>query len=78
MDEFTGDKIRTALNLCKIRIANLEDSKDSSDELSVIYNKLVVEKAVLEHQTASASESIIAKIKKMLPKKNKTLISDWF
>lgn len=78
MDEFTGEKIRTALELCKIRISNLEESKDSSDELSVIYNKLIVEKAVLEHSIASSSESILAKIKKILPKKNKNLISDWF
>lgn len=62
----------------ELQLAKLEAHVDKSNVCSDLYNKVVLEKAVLNKELQDfENDTITAKIKKIIPHK-KTLICDYF
>ena len=66
------------INQKEIQLAKLKEHMDKSSVCSDLYNKVVLEKAILKKQLEDMNKnSIIENIKSLLPRK-KTLICDYF
>ena len=62
----------------EIQLAKLKPHVDKSTICSELYNKVVLEKAILTKQLEDAKKSNIIEGFKNLKKKKKTLICDYF
>lgn len=75
------DKTKDLKNSIKekeIQLAKLQAHVDKSTVCSDLYNKVVLEKAILNKELQdSVSETFLTKVKKLVPRK-KTLICDYF
>ena len=62
----------------EIQLAKLKEHDDKSTVCSDLYNKVVLEKAILKKQLADLNNNkVISIVKNLLPRK-KTLICDYF
>lgn len=63
----------------EIQLAKLRNHIDKSDVCSDLYNKILIEKAILKKQLEdSEKNTFINKIKNLVPRKNEKLICDYF
>ena len=67
--------------LLKIKIENLKPHTDESERMNNMYNRMLIEKAIVKNELdelGKARPNIIQKIANILKPKNKKLISDYF
>ena len=74
-------RLKQTLAMLKIKIDNLKPHIETSDRLNGMYNKLLIEKAIIKNEIDSLNKSkpgLFEKLTKLIRPKNKTLISDYF
>ncbi len=72
------DNIRNAMLLCQMRLKNLKPNIEHSTSLSEIYNRTLIEKAVLNNELTKEKPSFLKKfIHKFIVGKHKR-ICDYF
>ena len=74
-------RLKQTLAMLKMKIDNLKPHIETSDRLNGMYNKLLIEKAIIKNEIDSLNKSkpgLFEKLTKLIRPKNKTLISDYF
>ena len=72
------DKLIISIKEKEIQLLKLKEHIDKSEVCSDLYNKMLIEKAVLKKQLDDLqNRSIVGRIKHLLPKREK-LICDYF
>jgi len=72
------DKLKSDIKEKEIQLSKLKFHVDKSTVCSDLYNKVVLEKAILNKELQDIENGgILAKIKNLMPRK-KTLICDYF
>lgn len=73
------DKLIASIREKEIQLAKLREHIDKSDVCSDLYNKVLVEKAILKKQLDDLREnSLVNRIKHLLPHRGEKLICDYF
>ncbi len=72
------DNIRHAMLCCQLRLKNLKPHIEQSSNLSEIYNKVLVEKAILRNELIEQKPSLLQKIVNKFFVKNEKRICDYF
>lgn len=63
----------------EIQLAKLKEHIDKSEVCSDLYNKLLLEKAILKKQLEDLNNNtLVNRIKNFIPRRNKKLICDYF
>lgn len=76
--EIRKKNIKLSIKEKEAQLAKLKLHVDKSETCSTIYNKIVLDKAILKKELDDMDKNpVVEKIKKILPKKEK-LISDYF
>ena len=72
------EKLKSSIREKEIQLSKLKEHIDKSEVCSDLYNKMLIEKAVLKKQLEDLqNKSIVNRIKHLLPKREK-LICDYF
>ena len=72
------DKLTISIREKELQLSKLKEHIDKSEVCSDLYNKMLIEKAVLKKQLDDLqNKSIVNRIKHLLPKKER-LICDYF
>jgi agmatine/peptidylarginine deiminase len=72
------EKLKISIREKEIQLSKLKEHIDKSEICSDLYNKMLIEKAVLKKQLEDLqNKSIVNRIKHLLPKREK-LICDYF
>ena len=71
-------ELQKEIDLCKIKLANLQNRLDESEEANTVYNRLLVEKAVLEDRLKKKPERLFKKIKELFATNKEKRICDFF
>ena len=61
----------------ELQLAKLKEHIDKSSVCADLYNKVILEKAILKKELKDSKNSIVDNVKKLFPRK-KTLICDYF
>ena len=61
----------------ELQLAKLKEHIDKSSVCAELYNKVILEKAILKKELQDSKNSIVDNVKKLFPRK-KTLICDYF
>lgn len=72
------DNIKHAMMLCQMRLKNLQPHLEHSSNLSEIYNRVLVEKAILRNELTQEKPSFFEKIINKLVVRKKKRICDYF
>lgn len=72
------DKIRHDILLCKMRLKNLEPHIENSPNLSEIYNKVIIEKALLHNQLRNERHTLFDKFAELFKPHGEKRICDYF
>lgn len=78
MNKEMFEKTKSAITLCKIRLENLKSRLEESHETNIVYNRLLIEKAVLEHNIKPNGFAFINKFKRLFTRKENKRICDYF
>lgn len=78
MNKDMAQKTKNAVNLCKVKLENLKSRLDSSNEANIVYNRIMIEKAVLEDSLKSKPFDFLLNIKKYFVKNEDKRICDFF
>lgn len=73
-----AEKTKNSINLCKVKLENLKSRLDESKEANIVYNRILIEKAVLEQSLKTNPFEFVKKIKKYFVKKEDKRICDFF
>ena len=72
------EKLKISIREKEIQLSKLKEHIDKSEVCSDLYNKMLIEKAVLKKQLEDLqNKSLVNRIKHLLPKREK-LICDYF
>ena len=74
-------RLKQTMAMLKIKIENLKPHIETSERLNGMYNKLLIEKAIIKNELDNlnkAKPSLIERFTKLIRPKNKALISDYF
>lgn len=71
-------KTKNAINLCKVKLENLKSRLHESNESNIVYNRILIEKAVLEDNLKRKPFNFIFSLKKYFVKKENRRICDYF
>lgn len=72
------EKLKSSIREKEIQLSKLKEHIDKSEVCSDLYNKMLIEKAVLKKQLEELqNKSLVNRIKHLLPKREK-LICDYF
>lgn len=71
------DKTKSAVNLCRVKLENLKSRLNKSNEANIVYNRVLIEKAVLEHDMKKNPFEFFDNIKRIFTKEEKR-ICDYF
>ena len=73
------DKLIASIREKEIQLAKLREHIDKSDVCSDLYNKVLVEKAILKKQLDDLrNNTLVNRIKHLLPRRDEKLICDYF
>ena len=78
MNRQMSEKTKIAINLCKVKLENLKSRLDESVESNIVYNRILVEKAVLEDSLKKKPFSKLLGVKKYFVSKDNKRICDFF
>ena len=74
-------RLRQTMALLNIKIENLKEHAQSSDRINNMYNRMLIEKAIIKNELDNLGRKkpgILKKIVNLIKPKNKKLISDYF
>ena len=74
-------RLKQTMALLKIKIENLNPHVESSDRINSMYNKMLIEKAIVKNELDNLGRKktgLFEKLFKLVRPKNKKLISDYF
>ncbi len=74
-------RLKQTMALLKIKIENLKPHVESSDRINSMYNKMLIEKAIVKNELDNLGRKktgLFEKLFKLVRPKNKKLISDYF
>ncbi len=72
------EKLKISIREKEIQLSKLKEHIDKSEVCADLYNKMLIEKAVLKKQLEDLqNKSLVSRIKHLLPKREK-LICDYF
>ncbi len=71
-------RLKQTMAILKIKIEKLKPHIDESERLNSMYNKMLIEKAILKNEIDKTSPTFFQKFTKMFRPRNKKLISDYF
>ena len=71
------DKTKSAVNLCRVKLENHKSRLNKSNEANIVYNRVLIEKAVLEHDMKKNPFGFFDNIKRIFTKEEKR-ICDYF
>jgi len=71
-----SEKTRNLINLCKVKLENLKNRLEESDEANIVYNRILIEKAVLEDELKT--KSLFTRIKDLFTNRKEKRICDYF
>lgn len=71
------DKTKSAVNLCRVKLENLKSRLNKSNEANIVYNRVLIEKAVLELDMKKNPFGFFDNIKRIFTKEEKR-ICDYF
>lgn len=74
-------RLKQTMAMLKIKIENLKPHIEESDRLNSMYNKLLIEKAIIKNELDNSKRRknrFFEKISKLIRPKDKKLISDYF
>ena len=77
----TKKRLKQTMALLKIKIENLKPHTENSERMNNMYNKMLIEKAIVKNELdemGKSKPSLIEKLANMIKSKNKKLISDYF
>lgn len=77
MNKEMADKTKSAVNLCKVKLENLKSRLNKSNEANIVYNRVLIEKAVLEHNLKKNPFGFFENVKRIFTKEEKR-ICDYF
>lgn len=72
------DNIKHAMLLCQMRLKNLKPHAEHSSNLSEIYNKVLIEKAILRNEITKEKDSFMKKLVNRFFAKNQKRICDYY
>lgn len=72
------DNIKHAMMLCQMRLRNLKPHVENSANLSEIYNKVLIEKAILRKKVTDSKNTLLRKFVNKFFLKREKLICDYF
>lgn len=78
MNRKMAEKSKETIKLCKVKLENLKDRLESSVEANIVYNRLLIEKAVLEDNIKKKPNVFFEKLKKIFSNKKEKQICDYF
>ncbi|MCR5260944.1 MAG: hypothetical protein K6C94_03825 [Candidatus Gastranaerophilales bacterium] len=78
MNKEMRQKTKNSINLCKVKLENLKPRIETSNEANIVYNRILIEKAVLEQSLKTNPFSFILKVKKFFSFKKEKNICDYF
>lgn len=74
-------KLKQTMAMLKIKIESLKPHIESSERLNNMYNKMIIEKAIIKNELdnlSKAKPNLFERLSKFIHPKNKNLISDYF
>lgn len=71
-------KTKSAISLCKAKLENLKSRLDTSKEANIVYNRILIEKAVLEHSLKKSPTGFLLQFKQIFAKTENKRICDFF
>ena len=74
-------RLKQAMALLNIKIENLKPHSDESDRINNMYNRMLIEKAIIKNELDNLGRKkpgLLKKITNFIRPKNKQLISDYF
>ena len=72
------ERTKNAVNLGKVKLENLKSRLDESTEANIVYNRIMIEKAVLEDNAKKKPFDFLLNMKKYFVKKEDRRICDYF
>lgn len=76
MNNKASEKAKNTIKLCKVKLENLKNRLEESDEANVVYNRILIEKAVLEEEIKT--KPLFARIKELFTNNKEKRICDYF
>lgn len=73
-----AEKTKNSINLCKVKLENLKTRLETSNEANIVYNRILIEKAVLEQSLKTNPFGFIKHFRKFFVKKEDKKICDFF
>ena len=77
-DKNNKSNIIAEINLCNIKLKDLEEQLPNSKDANIIYNKILIKKAVLANSLKSSNTSLMEKLSKIFNKSSDKKICDYF
>lgn len=78
MNKEMSEKTKNAVKLCKVKLENLKSRLDESTEANIVYNRILIEKAVMEDSLKKRPFAFLLNMKKYFVKKEDRRICDYF
>ena len=63
MNRKMSERTKEAIKLCKVKLENLKNRLDLSNEANIVYNRLLIEKSVLEDNIKKKPNLLFQKLK---------------
>ena len=76
MDSKISEKTKNTIRLCKIKLENLKKRLEYSNEANVVYNRILIEKAVLENELKN--KTFFERLKDIFTNRKEKRICDYF
>lgn len=78
MNRKMSARTKEAVRLCKIKLENMKDRLNSSNEANIVYNRLLIEKSVLEDNIKNKANPLFEKLKRIFSGNKEKRICDYF
>ena len=78
MNRKMSERTKETIRLCKVKLENLKNRLDSSKEANIVYNRLLIEKSVLEDNIKKKPNIFFQKLKEIFSKNHEKRICDYF
>ncbi len=78
MSKKQASKIRQSILKYNTELLRLQPKLDSSEEVNVKYNKILIQKAMLKQELDEIQKPILKKVIDMFKNKKEKMISDYF
>ncbi len=78
MNREMTERTKSAINLCKVKLENLKSRLDESREANIVFNRILIEKAVLESSMKKRPFDFLLNFRQKFVKTENKRICDFF